>query len=235
MQVTTQQLQRVPVERLLLSAKYTTLLYVSYAGLNYFMASVWPQLLSWKEAIVMKRRDKIRRRMRNKKVDTTVIESENEEKKAQNALENVSKEQEEIWKVLHNMYDTQSEKISLVINATEANREFMGQLRANIELNLSKLSSRIDDVMVDLNVLNGKFERVAKEIKAIDRVDSTSSTTNTLELVQAEVSKCKNEVANLKKETLEIIRGHDDMMIGKLKAYLNEIKIVKKTNTKSSK
>jgi hypothetical protein len=64
------------------------------------------------------------------------------------------------------MYDTQSEKISLIINSTEANREFMGQLRANIELNLSKLSSRIDDVMVDLNVLNGKFERVTKEIKA---------------------------------------------------------------------
>jgi hypothetical protein len=42
-------------------------------------------------------------------------------------------------------------------------------------------------------------------------------------------------VANLKKETLEIIRGHDDMMIDKLKAYLNEIKIAKKTNTKSSK
>ena len=142
-----------------------------------------------------------------------------EKKKTETVLATVSKEQEEIWKALHSLYDTQSEKISLVINSTESTREFMNQLRANVELSLSKLSVRIDDIMVDLNVLTGKYERVAKEMKSIEREDTSSVDTNTLQAVQAEVNQCKKEVANMKKETLDIIKGHDDIIVSKLKAY----------------
>ncbi len=233
MQSTSEQVKRIPLDRLLISAKFTTLLYVSYAGANYFMTSVWPQLLSWKETLITGR-NRIRRIKRRNTAETNISEDDDEKKKTETALATVSKEQEEIWKALHSLYDTQSEKISLVINSTESTREFMNQLRANVELSLSKLSVRIDDIMVDLNVLTGKYERVAKEIKSMEREDTSSVDTNTLQAVQAEVSQCKKEVANMKKETLDIIKGHDDIIISKLKAYLDEIKVIKKS-TKSQK
>ena len=232
-QATSDHVKRIPLDRLLNSAKFTMLLYVSYAGVSYFMTSIWPQLLSWRETLVIGR-NKIRRIKRRNTSETNISDVADEKKRTETVLEAVSKEQEDIWKALHGMYDTQSEKISLVINSTEATRELMNQLRASVELNLSKLSVRIDDIMVDLNVLTGKYERVVKEVKSIEREDSGGVDSNTLLAVQAEVDKCKKEVASMKRETLDIIKGHDDIVISKLKTYLNEIKVIKKS-TKSQK
>jgi len=144
-------------------------------------------------------------------------------------VEKLVKDQEELWRVVHNVFSGHTEKINDLVSSTENDRLLVAD-------KLEKAVSKVERIALNLST---RIE--ALEAHGDSANESSSGTTDALiEEVRREtkrdLTKVVQTVNNAKLESDRLLKAHEERLIQKLRITVDEVKeLIKNSNGSSLK
>ena len=132
------------------------------------------------------------------------------------ALEDIQKDQLELWRIVHKIYTSQSELVSnSTIVSTDSLNTQLFQLQSNLNASLENISTRIlalenQLVSISANVADKNMTEIA-----IDGLKLK---------LETEITTMTNLIRTLETDIPNIVREHDEAMLKKLRDYSEDIK-----------
>lgn len=146
----------------------------------------------------------------DKNIGNNVDKNKNNHNDNDIKITELKKDQDEIWKVIHNLFSTQTEKINLFINATESMNDNINNLRAVTEGQITELLHKIDKIEKKNRYNNNDNEDVKNEVAE-----------------QLEI---------FKREQQLVLQKYEDSLLKKFKNITNQVKnIILDDNVKKKK
>jgi septal ring factor EnvC (AmiA/AmiB activator) len=144
-------------------------------------------------------------------------------------IEELKKEQEEIWRVVHSLFKSQEDKLvaldaALKERGESTSEELLNikQLESTLDTVSGKLASRIDAIESQLNALEKLSESTYAELKQ-SLQDEVKELNKTLEAL-------RNDVTS---QMLKWLKEHDNAVVEKIRLFGEDIKRLVKGSPKS--
>jgi cell division protein ZapA (FtsZ GTPase activity inhibitor) len=128
-------------------------------------------------------------------------------------VDDMRKEQEELWRIVYSMSEGQAEKMSSLT------RTFDGKIR-EIETLLSDLTDKI----------SSKIAAIEQALEQVPDMETKLSTLQSaVSQVASDMSKYENTMAAIKESIPKLLASHDTKVIERLKAFSAEVKDILKS------
>lgn len=147
------------------------------------------------------------------------------------STDKLAKDQEELWRVVHNVFSGHTEKINSLVSSRENDRlliaEKLEMAVSKVERIALKLSKRIEELEAQ-----GEARNVDHDI------NSDENFANLMEEVREtkrDLAKVVQVVDNTKLDSDRLLKAHEERLIQKLRVTVDEVKELIKTSNRSKK
>mmetsp|Transcript_5637 Transcript_5637/g.5836 ORF Transcript_5637/g.5836 Transcript_5637/m.5836 type:complete len:234 (+) Transcript_5637:109-810(+) len=139
-----------------------------------------------------------------------------------NLIEEIQLDQQELWRVVHKLYTTQSDKIATMSNSTDltikGTKTDIAHLKLSLEKDLKIISDRIDS----LKKMEFRLNLVEK------KVDEESSATAELESTwKSQFEALGRRIQNLQNEIPALILQQHELTMSKIREFMDSLRLKK--------
>lgn len=136
------------------------------------------------------------------------------------SYEELYDDQQELWRVVHKLFTSQSEKILSLSNHTSLYQERLNEQLQSLQSGLKEDMNSLSLRMSAIELLYDKTETLENKLKYLDETKLQDLEKN----LRDEIDNLKSIVKSLQKEIRVTVDHHDEAMLSKLREYMHELK-----------